>query len=116
MATSKKSPWTLARVLPWLLLIGGAISLFASLALSVEKFSKLAHPHAAAICDLNPILSCSTVASSHQSEAFGFYNPFLGLAGFGAVMAIGLALLAGAQFKRWFWQVVEAGLLFATGF
>lgn len=53
---------------------------------------------------------------SDQAEAFGFPNPFLGLIGFAMVATIGGALLAGAQFKRWFWRAAQAGMLFAVLF
>lgn len=108
--------WTLERVLPWLMFICGLIALGAALALSIERFDGLQNPHYRPVCNLNPIFSCSTVSSSNQAHAFGFYNPFLGLAGYGAVVAFGVALLAGARFKRWLWQIIEAGLLFAVGF
>ncbi len=108
----KSKRWTLVNVLPWLLLIGGIIATVSSLALCIEKFDALKNPHYVPVCNLNPIFSCSTVSGSNQAEAFGFYNPFLGLAGYGAVAAIGLVLLAGAKFKRWFWRVLQAGLTF----
>lgn len=108
--------WTLIRVLPWLLFIGGLVGVIASLALSIERFDALANPHYRPVCNLNPIFSCSTVSSSHQAKAFGFYNPFVGLPGYGAVAAIGVAMLAGAKFKRWFWQLTQLGLTFAVAF
>jgi len=110
------SRWTLEKVLPWLLLIGGLIGIFASLMLTIERFDTLANPHYRPVCNLNPIFSCSTVASSDQAHAFGFYNPFLGLIGYSVVATIGLALLGGAKFKKWFWKIVAAGLLFAILF
>ncbi len=111
-----RSDWTLETALPWLLLIAGLIGLVASLALSIERIDALSNPNYRPVCNLNPIFSCSTVASSKQAHTFGFYNPFLGLAGYGAVAALGMALLAGAKFKRWLWQIIEVGALFAVGF
>jgi uncharacterized membrane protein len=105
-----KREWTLKEILPWILLIGGLIGLVASLALCIEKFDSLQNPQYHPVCNLNPIFSCSTVSSSQQSHLFGFYNPFIGLAAYGAVATIGLGLLAGARFKKWFWQVAQAGL------
>jgi uncharacterized membrane protein len=102
--------------LPWLLLLCGLIGFLASLILSIEKFDALKNPHYVPVCNLNPIFSCSTVSGSTQAEAFGFYNPFLGLGAYAALAAVGLALLAGAKFKRWFWQATQAGMLFAIGF
>jgi uncharacterized membrane protein len=108
-----KPKYTLETVLPWLLLVGGIIVTLAALALSIEVFDRLKNPNYVPVCNLNPILSCTSVADSHQAEAFGIPNYFLGLAGYGAVTAIGAALLAGAKFRRWFWQLVEGGMVFA---
>lgn len=110
---SKKQPWTLEKTLPWLLTIGGAIGTLASIMLTVEVFNRLKNPHFVPICNLNPILSCTSVADSSQAHAFGFPNYFIGIAGYAAVTAIGAALLAGGVFKRWFWRLTEAGLLFS---
>lgn len=108
--------WTLDKSLPWLLLIGGAVAVFAAISLSVEVFSRLKDPAFVPICNLNPIFSCTNVADSAQAEAFKFPNYFLGIGGYAAVATIGAAMLAGARFKRWFWLLTEAGLVFATGF
>ena len=106
----------LAAVLPWLLLIGGLIAMAASIMLSVEVFDRLKNPQFVPICNLNPVLSCTSVADSSQSHLFGFPNYFIGIAGYAAVAAFGAALLAGAKFKRQLWQVIEIGLVFAIGF
>lgn len=90
--------------------------MIASIALSVEVFSRLKDPAFVPICNLSPILSCTSVADSPQSEAFGFPNYFLGIAGYAAVVTIGAVLLAGAQLKRWFWVLANVGLLLATLF
>jgi uncharacterized membrane protein len=108
--------FTLIGTLPWLLLIGGAIAMIASIMLSIEVFDRLKNPHFVPVCNLNPILSCTSVADSSQAHAFGFPNYFIGTAGYAAVAAIGTAMLAGAKLKRWFWRLVEIGLLFAVGF
>lgn len=113
---SETAGWTLKKVLPWLLLIGGVIALIASVMLSIEVFDRLKNPNYVPVCNLNPILSCTSVADSDQAHAFGFPNYFIGIAGYAVVATVGVAMLAGAQFKRWFWQAVEAGLLAAFVF
>lgn len=105
-----------ARALPWILLIGGLIGAFCAFTLSQDKVRLLENPDVALGCSLDPILACGSVITSSQGHAFGFPNPFLGLAGYAAVATIGVTMLAGAAFKRWFWLLVEAGLLFALGF
>jgi len=116
MAVKKINSRTLADVLPWVLLLAGILGVLASLMLSIEKFDGLKNPHYTPVCNLNPVFSCTTISGSQQSEAFGFYNPFLGLAAYAALATIGLALLAGAKFKRWFWQIAQVGMLFGIGF
>lgn len=107
---------TLQSTLPWILLIGGLIGLVASLILSVEVYDRLKDPSYKPVCNISPILNCTSVADSPQSQAFGFPNYYLGIASYAAVATIGMVLLAGAKLKRWFWQAVEAGLVFATVF
>jgi uncharacterized membrane protein len=114
--TDYKKRRTLERILPWLLLAGGIIGALASLVLTIEIFDRLKNPNFVPVCNLNPILSCTSVADSAQSHAFGFPNYFLGIAGYAAIATIGLAVLAGAIFKRWFWLLLEAGLAFAMAF
>jgi uncharacterized membrane protein len=114
--SANKQSWTLERAMPWLLTLGGAIGTLASLLLTVEVFDRLKNPHFVPICNLNPVLSCTSVADSAQSHAFGFPNYFIGIAGYAVLATVGIALLAGGVFKRWFWLAVEIGLLFAMGF
>ena len=106
----------LDRYLPWLMVIAGAIATLASIMLAIEVFDRLKDPSFVPVCNLNPILSCTSVADSTQAHAFGFPNYFIGIAGYAAVMVIGVAMLAGGRFKRWFWRIVEVGLLLATAF
>ena len=114
----KKQPgkYTLEQTLPWILFLCGLVAMVASIMLSVEVFNRLKNPQFVPICNLNPVLSCTSVADSNQAHLFGFPNYFLGISGFAAVTAIGVALLAGGKFKKWFWRLLEAGLLFAVLF
>jgi uncharacterized membrane protein len=40
----------------------------------------------------------------------------LGLATYPVVVAVGMAVLAGARFRRWYWLGLNAGTLFGVGF
>ncbi|HET6924413.1 MAG TPA: vitamin K epoxide reductase family protein [Candidatus Saccharimonadales bacterium] len=110
------APSRLAKVLPWLLLIGGAIGLICSFVISLDKQKLAQNPSFRPNCDLNPIVSCFNVMKSHQGSVFGFSNPWIGLAAFAALMTVAVALLAGGRFKRWFWQGLEAGMVFGMVF
>ncbi|HEX7964010.1 MAG TPA: vitamin K epoxide reductase family protein [Candidatus Saccharimonadales bacterium] len=108
---------SLQKTLPWLLVVAGAIGLLCSLIIMYDKVELLKNPAFRPNCDLNPIISCGSVMESKQANAFGFPNPFIGIAGFSMVMAAGMALLAGAgKLKRWFWLCLNGGTLFGLGF
>ncbi|MEU3753987.1 vitamin K epoxide reductase family protein [Streptomyces olivoreticuli] len=104
------------RAFSLLLVVTGAMGLLASWVITLDKFELLKDPNFVPGCSLNPIVSCGNIMQSKQAEAFGFPNPMLGLACYGAIIAIGLALLSGARFPRWYWLGMEAGCLFGVGF
>ncbi|MCK9871361.1 vitamin K epoxide reductase family protein [Nocardiopsis dassonvillei] len=106
----------IARTLPWLLALGGAVGLLAATALLVEKIRVLADPSHVPSCSINPVLSCGTVMSTPQAEVFGIPNPILGVIGFSVVTTVGVALLAGARLPRWFHLGLWTGTLFGAGF
>lgn len=99
-----------------LLLLTGLLGLAASGELAIEKFRLLENPLYVPPCTLGGAVDCGSVMTSDQASAFGFPNPFLGLAGFAGLMMTGLVVTAGARPARWFWLVVEAGMTFAVVF
>jgi uncharacterized membrane protein len=106
----------LAKVIPYILIICGAIILVASLLLSIDNIKILQNPSYKPICDLNPVVSCGDVIQAKQGKAFGFPNPYIGLFAGGVLMTTGAAMFAGGKFKRWYWLGMELGTLFGMGF
>lgn len=104
------------RAFALLLVLTGAAGLLASWVITLDKFKLLEDPDFTPGCSLNPVLSCGSVMESEQAEAFGFPNPMLGLVAYGIVICVGVSLLAGAAFPRWYWLTFEAGCLFGIGF
>lgn len=102
--------------MPYILIVGGCLGLLSAVILMIDKVHLLKNPDALLGCDINPVVACGSVIATHQASAFGFPNPIIGIAGFAIVITIGMALLAGAQFKRWFWQGLQAGVIFGIGF
>lgn len=96
---------------PLLLIIGGIIGLLASFMITIDKIELLKNPTFQSPCNINPVISCGSIMKSSQAEVFGFANPLLGLIGFSVVITIGMALLSGAKFKRWFWLGLEGGAI-----
>lgn len=107
----KRGKLTLKAALPWILIVGGALGMFAAFTLTMEKMAILKDPGRNLACNLNPVLSCGSVIATDQSSAFGFPNPFIGLAAFAVLITVGVSILAGAKFKKWFWQGLNAGAL-----
>lgn len=101
---------------PYLLLILGIIGFLAAFILTTEKIALLKDPHYIPSCNLSPLLSCGSVMKTHQASEFGFPNSLLGIGGFAAVATVGATMLAGAQFKRWFWLTFQGGIALAMGF
>ncbi len=100
----------------YLLVIAGLIAFVFAFIIMAEKVWILEDPTRIPPCSIDAIFSCKSVMESPQANAFGFPNPFLGIAGFSIITTIGFAMLAGARFKRWFWIATQLGLTFALGF
>lgn len=101
----------------YILAILGTIGTIASVFMTVEYIGTLKNSSFQPICDINPIISCGSVLNTSQGEVlFGIPNPLLGIVGYSAIAVTGVAILAGATFKRWFWLGLQAGTLIAAGF
>lgn len=96
--------------LAWMLIIGGITGWVAALALTIERLNVAANPDAVLSCDVSPFISCKSVMLTWQASLLGFPNPLVGLAAFFAPVLIGVAILAGASFAKWFWQLFTLGV------
>lgn len=98
------------------LIVAGLLGWWASFSLTVDKFLLLENPEADLDCNFSLLVQCGANLDSPQGAVFGFPNPLLGLGGFVAPIAVGVALLAGARFDRWFWGLFNLGLAGALAF
>ena len=111
-AAVPRRPLALAIVL----IVTGAVAWYASLALTLDKLAVLANPEADLDCNFSVIVQCGKNLGSWQGAILGFPNPIIGLGGFVAPIAVGVALLAGATFARWFWIAFNVGVAGAFAF
>lgn len=95
----------------FIMLIGSALGLLASFMLSIEALILAKNSHAVLSCDLNSVLSCSTVANHWSATILGFPNSFIGVMTLPVMVTIAVALLAGAKFPKWFMQAAQAGAI-----
>lgn len=98
------------------LIVAGAIGWYAAFALTLEKFELLVNPEAIAGCDFSIVVQCTANLNSWQGSVLGFPNPLIGLGAWVAPIAVGVAVLAGARFDRWFWIVFNVGVAGALSF
>lgn len=103
-------------ILAIFLIIAGAAGWWAAFQLTLDKFAVLENPDATLNCNISVLVQCGKNLASDQGSAFGFPNPILGLGGFAAVIAVGVSLLAGAKFARWYWIAFNLGIAGAFAF
>lgn len=115
-ATPAVPPMARNRPLGWLMVITGAVGWLASGALVLEKLAILKDPNHVTACDVNPWISCGQVMQTWQSSVFGFPNMFIGIVAFAIIITVGMALLSGATFARWYWLGLQAGVTLGFAF
>jgi len=98
------------------LIIASVVGWWAAFQLTLDKLAQLQNPDAALSCNFSVLVQCGANLDSWQGSVFGFPNPIIGLTGWMAPLVVGVALLAGARFPRWFWGLFGLGVTFAFGF
>lgn len=115
MTSTDAAPRPIA--MPILLILTGALGWYAAFALILDKIKLLENPEADLDCNFSILVQCGANLGSWQGQVFfGVPNPVWGLGGFVAPIAVGVALLAGARFARWFWIAFGVGVAGALAF
>lgn len=95
----------------WILVVMGAVALFASFILSIETVEYIKNPTADLSCSINPIVTCTSVIDTPQGNTFGFMNPLLGLVVYSVLIMFGASMLFKAKYPKWVWTVAQLGSL-----
>ena len=90
--------------------VGSGLGLLASFILSIETLILAKSPNAALSCDLNSVISCSSVAQHWSASLLGFPNAFIGLMALPVMVTVAVSLLAGVKFPQWFMLAAQAGV------
>lgn len=116
--TSTEAPAETRGLSPWyaLMLAGGALGLFTAGWQTVERIAWAADPNASSVCEINSVLSCSSVFSHWQSSALGVPNSLIAMGVFGTVMSAGLAGVLGSRLSRGYVATVFGLTVFMTAF
>lgn len=104
-----------------MVLLSSAVALFASFVLAAETLQLARHPASRLSCDINALVSCSTVAQSWQSEfvrlgTLPVPNAFFGIAAESVFVTLAVIGMTGAALPRWFNVSSWVGGLFALIF
>lgn len=86
-----------------------ALSLIASLVLSIEAVHLAENPDASLSCSVNEIINCASVMKYEEANLFGFPNSFIGLMAEPVVITLAIAGLAGVRFPRPFMALAQVG-------
>ncbi|MBS1698486.1 MAG: vitamin K epoxide reductase family protein [Actinobacteria bacterium] len=98
------------------LIIASVVGWWAAFQLTLDKFATLQNPSADLSCNVSVFVQCGKNLESWQGSVFGFPNPLIGLTGWMAPLVVGVAILAGARFPRWFWVLFGLGITGAFAF
>lgn len=100
----------------WTLLVTSLVALAATIVIIVERSILAADPGHRTSCDLNPWVSCGQVMQSWQAMTFGFPNTYIGIVAFSVLITVAVSLFAGARFARWYWLLMNVGILAGFAF
>ncbi|MBL5975445.1 MAG: vitamin K epoxide reductase family protein [Candidatus Leucobacter sulfamidivorax] len=92
-------------------IVAGVVGWIASFELLTEYIKVLRDPDYVPNCSVSILVTCGPNMDSWQGSLFGFSNTIIGVSAFVAPIAVGVALLAGARFRAWFWWLYQLGLL-----
>jgi len=83
---------------------------------TVERIAWASDPSAPSVCEINAVLSCSSVYSHWQSAALGIPNSLIALPVFAIIAATGLAGVLGSSLTSRFVALVFALTVIMTAF
>lgn len=103
---------------PWygLVALGGGLGTVTAAWQTVERIAWAADPQAPSVCEINTVLSCSSVYPHWQSSALGVPNSLIALPVFAFLLSAGLAGLLGGRLPRPYLAAVLGVTLFMTAF
>jgi len=98
------------------LIVPGIVGWWAAFSLTLDKIAVLKHADAVLDCNVSVLVQCGKNLASWQGSVLGFPNPIIGLAAWIAPIVVGVSLLAGARFARWYWVLFNLGVAGAMAF
>jgi len=99
-----------------LMLLGGGLGIVTSVWQTVERIAHAVDPASLGTCEINAVLSCSSVFEHWQSSALGIPNSLISLPVFALIATTGLAGMLGSRLSASYLTTVLGTTLFMTAF
>lgn len=93
------------------IMVFALLGLFSSVMLLQSELDILEDPAANLICDVNPLIGCSSSLLSAQAHLLGLPNSAVGLAAFGALLALGAVISFRGTLPKIVWWGLTLGVL-----
>jgi len=107
-----KKVWTASpEIIGKILVVTSIIGLIAAFVLLRDTLEVALNPNFTPICNINPILSCTSVMAAPESKILGIPSAAFGIAGYSALLAFAALLVVGVKVPRRVWL---AGFIAAT--
>jgi uncharacterized membrane protein len=110
---TKISKFFLKNYIPVLIILFGILGFAAAFTLSVEKIDILQNPDRVLSCDINKIFNCGTVMRSKYASIFGVPWSFFGIAGYPAIVLLGMFIIVKSKFPKWLSLIITFGSFLA---
>lgn len=107
-----------ASIRPWyvLVLVAATVGMVSAGWQIKERLAQAEPAEAASVCDINSVLSCTSVYGQWQSSALGVPNTLVSLPVFAAFAATAVAAILGARFTRPYLAALLGLSLFMAAF
>jgi uncharacterized membrane protein len=102
---------TLNKTYPFALTLLSLVGLLASFVLMWDTVELAKNPNIDLPCNINPFISCTSVANSKESQIFGFPNPLIGIISFSMLFTTGIGMILGVNFNKKYMLFLNTGLL-----
>lgn len=93
-----------------LMIVAGALGLWAAFQLTLDKLAILENPEVDLSCNFSVLVGCSANLTSWQGELFGFPNPLIGVVGWTVMITVGVMLASRVSPPRWLWIALNVGI------
>lgn len=92
------------------------IGLIASFILTIDKFIILENPNTKLGCEINTVVSCTSVMNAPQSNILGFPNSLVGILGYSVVLTIAATSIFQVIKNKNYWRLFVVGNFMSFAF